>query len=65
MQSDGTSFSFRCNLGFLFQTTDDAVYRIQKVLLAYKFLSVAGSDQCSLIAYIGNICTRESRCLTR
>ena len=64
MQSDGTSFCFRCNLGFLFQTTDDAVYRIQEVLLAYEFLPVAGSDQCSLIADIGNICTRESRCLT-
>ena len=63
MQSDGTSFSFRSNLGFLFQTTDDAVYRIQKVLLAYKFLSVAGSDQCSFIADIGDIRTRESRSL--
>ena len=60
MQSDGASFCFRCNLGFLFQTTDDAVYRIQEVLFAYEFLSVAGSDQCSLIAYIGNIRTRES-----
>ena len=40
MQGNRASFRFCSNLGLLFQTTDDTVYRIQKILLAYKFLSV-------------------------
>ena len=52
-------------LGLLLQSADDAVYGSQEVLLAYRFLVMAGSDECSLIAYVGDVGTRESGCLTR
>ena len=64
MQGNRASFRFCGNLGLLFQTTDDTVYRIQKILLAYKFLSVTGCDQGSFIADIRNVRTGESRSLT-
>ena len=64
MQGNRASFRFCSNLGLLFQTTDDTVYRIQKILLAYKFLSVTGCDQRSFIADIRNVRTGESRSLT-
>ena len=60
MQGNRASFRFCSNLGLLFQTTDDTVYRIQKILLAYKFLSVTGCDQRSFIADIRNVRTPEN-----
>ena len=63
MQGDRTSFGFRRNLGFLFQTTDDTVDSIQEILFAYELLAVAGCNQCRFIADIGNIRTGESRSL--
>ena len=63
MQGNRTSFGFRCNFGFLFQTTDDTVDSIQEILFAYELFAVTGCNQCRFIADIGNIRTGESRSL--
>ena len=50
--------------GLLLQTTDDTVNGIEETLLIHPFLVIAGSDEGSLVADIGDIGTREARCLT-
>ena len=45
------------HLGFLFQTTNDTIHGIQKVLLANRFTIETGCYQGGLIADIGDIST--------
>ena len=61
VDSDGTTFRFRGDFRLLLQTTNNTVYSIEKILFAYELFAVAGSDQCSLIADIGDIGTGEAR----
>ena len=51
------------NLCLFLQSTHYAVNSIKEVLFIYSFLLVARGDKGCLVAYIGNICARESRCL--
>ena len=48
---------------FALQTADDTVDGIHKVLFANFLMVVASSDEGSLVAYIGNVCARETGCL--
>ena len=59
VDSDGTTFRFRGDFRLLFQTTNNTVYSIEEILFAYELFAVAGSDQCSLIADIGDIGTEK------
>ena len=52
------------HLRLLLQTADDTVHSVQEVLLAHLVTVVAGGYQGSLIAYVGNVGTREARRLT-
>ena len=61
VDSDGTTFRFRGDFRLLLQTTNNTVYSIEEILFAYELFAVAGSDQCSLIADIGDIGTGEAR----
>ena len=54
----------RHHLGLLLQSTDNAVHGVQEVLLAHLLAVMTGSYQGSLVTNIGNVGTRESRCLT-
>ena len=47
----------------LLQATDNAVYRVEEVLLLHLLLILARGNQCSLIAHIGDIGTAEAWCL--
>ena len=49
------------DFGAFLQTTNNAVHSIQEVLFVYLLLILTGSNQGSLIAYIGDISTRETR----
>ena len=64
VQSYGTSFGFSGNFRLLFQTTDNTIDRIQKILFSYKFFAMASCDQSSFITNVCNIRTGESRSLT-
>ena len=57
---NGTTFGLGSDFGFLFQSTHDAVYGIQEVLLSDELLAVAGGYQGCFVTYIGNVCPRES-----
>ena len=54
----------RDDLILTLQAANDAVDSGQEILLGNEFLIVAGSDQCRLVADVGNIGTRESGGLT-
>ena len=60
---DGTLLLCREHLCLFLQSSDDTVYGIQEVLLLHGFLVVSCSDKSRLVAHVGDICTRESRCL--
>ena len=60
---NGTALFFGCDFGFLLQTAYDTVYRIQEVLLLYKFLSMTGGNQGGFVADIGDVGAGESRSL--
>ena len=64
VKGDGTFFVLGHDFGFLFQTTDDTVYRIQKVLFAYRIFLMTSCNQSSFITYISNVCPAETRGLT-
>ena len=61
---DGTIFLLGDHLIALLQATNDAVDSGREVLLGDSLLVVAGCDECSLITYIGYICTGETGGLT-
>ena len=63
MEGDASLLVGSHHLGLLFQSTHDAVYGIEEVLLANSLLVVAGGDEGSLVAYVGDVGSRESRCL--
>ncbi len=44
-----------------FQTAYDTVHRVHKVLFAHFLVAVARSNQCRLVAHVGNVRTRETR----
>ena len=51
------------NLILLLQTADDAIHGIQEILLAHLLLTVTGSNQGGLVADVGDVSARETRCL--
>ena len=53
------------DFGLLLQSTDDAVYGIKEILFAYRILIMACSDEGCLIAYVGNVGSREAWSLSR
>ena len=55
MDSDGALFALGHYLRFLLQTTDDAVYSVEEVLLANLLAVVASSYQGCLIADVGDV----------
>ena len=64
MQGYGLLF-FLCHyLRLLFQSADNAVDGIQKVLFAYGVLVVPCCYQCRLVAHVGNVGTAEPGCLS-
>ena len=56
-------FGFRNNLVLLLQSADYAVNGIEKVLLVDFLLVVSCCDEGSLVAYVGDVGTAETRCL--
>ena len=64
MDGDRLLLLLRHHLGLLLQSTNDTVNSIQEVLLAYSLTIMTGSYQGSFVTYVGNVGTRESRCLT-
>ena len=48
------------DLVFLFESSNDAVNGIQKILLINDLLILSCSDQCRFVTYIGNICSGET-----
>ena len=64
VDGDGALFGLGHHLGLLLQTADDTVDGIEEVLLLNRLRVVAGSDEGSLVADIGDIGTREAWRLT-
>ena len=64
VDSDGTFLGLCHHLCFLLQTTNDTIDSIEKILFLYGLTIMACRNQRSLITYIGDIRTRETRCLT-
>ena len=64
MQCDASFLIGSHHLGLLLQSAYDSIYGIEEILLAYRLLVVAGSNEGSLVTYICNIGTREARSLT-
>ena len=60
VQGDAVTLLFGGHLVLLFQTTDDAVDGIHEVITGDELLASAGSDEGSLITYIGDVSTREA-----
>lgn len=50
---------------FLLQSADDSVNGVEKILSPDGFLVVAGGDEGSFVADVGDVGTRKSWCLTR
>ena len=63
MQGDGAFLLLGEHLGFFLQSSDDTVYCGKEILLLHLPLVVSGSDEGSLVAYVGDVGARESRCL--
>ena len=63
VQGDGTLLGGSHDLGLLLQTADDTVDGIQEVLFSYRLPVTTGSDKGGLVAHVGDVGTRESRCL--
>ncbi len=61
MECDASFLIGSHHLGLLLQSAYDSIYGIKEILLAYRLLVVAGSDEGSLVTYICNISTREAR----
>ena len=58
--SDGVTLLLGNDLGALLQAADDAVDGIHEVLALHSLLLAAGSDEGSLVADVGDICSRET-----
>ena len=52
------------HLGLLLQATNNTVYCCQEILFVHRILSMTSCDECSFVANIGNISTRETWSLT-
>ena len=61
MECDASFLIGSHHLGLLLESAYDSIYGIKEILLAYRLLVVAGSDEGSLVTYICNISTREAR----
>ena len=61
--SDGFLLFGRNYLVFLLKSAHNAVDGIEKILLFNFLFIVTGGNQCGLVADIGNVGTREARCL--
>ena len=57
VEGNGAFFGCSHHLGLFLQTSDDAVYGIEEVLLRDCLSIVTGGNKCCLVAYVGNIGT--------
>ena len=64
MICNGLFFILGNDLVLLFKTTHNPVNGIKKILFLNRFFIFSCGNQGSFIAYIGNICTGETRSLT-
>ena len=64
MDGDGALLGLCHHLRLLLQTTDDTIDSIEEVLFLHGLAVMAGCNQCSLVADIGDIGTRETWSLT-
>ena len=64
VDGNGTLLALGHHLRLLLQTADDTVNGIEEVLLLHSLRVMTGSYQGSLVTDIGDISTREARCLT-
>ena len=64
MDGDAALLGLCHHLRLLLQTADDTIHGVEEVLLAYHLRVMTGCDQRGLVADVGDIGTRESRCLT-
>ena len=60
MHSNGVTFLVGHNLGALFEAADDAVDSVVEVLLLDCNLVVACSNECRLVAHVGDVGSRET-----
>ena len=65
VQGDGALLGGGHDFGFLLESADDAVYSIEKILLAHSRSIVACGYEGSLVADVGDVGSRETRRLTR
>ena len=65
VEGNGVLLVFADDFGPLFQATNDAVHRVQKVLVGDQFPVLAGGEQGSLVAHVGNVCSAEAWGLLR
>ena len=64
VEGDGALLGGSHHLGLLLKSADDTVNSIQEILLLHTLLVVAGGNQGSLVADVGNVGTRETGRLT-
>ena len=61
MEGNRVLFVVGDDLGALFETSNDAVDRIQEVLVRHEFPILARREQGRLVAHVGDVRTTESR----
>ena len=65
VHGDGVALFLGHYLRALLKTANDAVDGVVEILLLHCHLVVASSDEGSLVAHVGDVGTRETRCLAR
>ena len=60
VQGDAVALFFGRHLILLLQPADDSVDGVHEVLSRDEVLTCTGSDQGSLVTYIGNVCSGEA-----
>ena len=65
VEGDGVLLVFRDDFGALFQAPDDAVHRIQEVLMRDQLSVFPSRKQRRLVAHVGDVCPAEARGLLR
>ena len=63
MESNRTFLIVRHDLVLTLQTTYDTIHGIHEVLFAHSLTPATSSYQRRLVTYIGDVGTRETRCL--
>ena len=64
MDCDRATFLSSGNFGAFFETANDAVNGVHKILTLHHSFLMASSNESRLVAHIGNISARESGSLT-